>query len=287
MLTLLQISDLHVGSAYLPSVAQALVKQVPKLKPDVIIVSGDFTQRAKRHQFEEARRLLDQLPRVPTVVVPGNHDVPLYRIVERLLSPHGLYKQFISEQLDSVLRLDDAVIVALDSTSPYGAITNGRITRKQLDFCCEAFRDTPSGATRIVVAHHPFAPPPDYDRSSPVRGAKRAMNRLSELGVDLIFGGHLHRAYIGNSLDVFPDRARRHGIIIVQCGTTTSRRGRVRERERNSFNVINLSENMFRITHYMDFDGSDEFAPLSQHVFPRNGGTLDENEPRANSRQRR
>ena len=284
MLTLLQISDLHCGPAFLPRVAEAMVRQIPSLAPDVIVVSGDFTQRAKREQFVEARALLNQFPRVPTVVVPGNHDVPLYRVVERMLTPHALYCEHISEELNSVTRIDGAVIVSLDSTSPYGAITNGRITLEQLDFCKTAFHDAPPGAARIVVAHHHFAPPPDYERSSPMRGGKRAMNRFLELGVDMTLGGHLHRAYIGNSLDVYPGGARRHGIIIVQCGTTTSRRGRVRERERNSFNLVNIWENMLRITHYMYFDDRDEFAPLSRHIFPRSGGALTEDELKAPNR---
>jgi 3',5'-cyclic AMP phosphodiesterase CpdA len=278
MLTLLQISDFHCGPAFLPRVAEALVRQIPSLASDAIIISGDFTQRAKRHQYQQARELLDQLPGLPTVVVPGNHDVPLYRIFERMLWPHALYREYISDVLDNVTRIDGAVIVSLDSTSPYGGVTNGRITQEQLDFCEQSFRETPAGAARIVVAHHHFAPAPDYERSHTMRGAKRAMNRFLELGVDMILGGHLHRAYIGNSLDVYPGGARRHGIIIVQCGTTTSRRGRARERERNSFNLINIWENMLRITHYMYFDDRDEFAPLSRHIFPRSGGTLTEDE---------
>ena len=205
MIKILHISDLHFGPPFVPAVGKALLRIAPQLAPDVIVASGDFTQRAKAAQFAEARAFLDCLPTVPLVTVPGNHDVPLYRVFERLFSPYSLYRRYISNELDSVLRLDSAVVVSLNTTSPLGAITNGRIGRWQLDFCEQAFRDAPAGCARIVVAHHHFAPAPDYDNEHDVmRRGRQALDRFNALKVDLILGGHLHRAYIGNSLVVYP-----------------------------------------------------------------------------------
>lgn len=99
--------------------------------------------------------------------------------------------------------------------------------------------------------------------------AKRAMDVFEACGVELILGGHLHRAYVGNSLDVYPGQDRKHGIVIAQSGTSTSRRGRAREREKNSFNYIRVTEDSIRITHYMFFDDANGFAPFSRHIFPR------------------
>lgn len=271
MLTLLHISDIHFGPPYVARVGEALLRAAEELEPDVIVASGDFTQRAKRAQYAAARAFLDQLPPAPLVVTPGNHDIPLYRVFERIFSPYALYREYISEDLDSVLTLEDAVIVALNSTSPLRAITNGRIDRAQLEFCAEAFRAAPPGAARIVVAHHHFAPAPDYEGGQVMPGAKRALDCFARLDVDLILGGHLHRAYIGNSLDVYPGYDRDQGIIIVQAGTATSRRGRAREREKNSFNLMRIGEELIRITHYMYFDEAGGFAPVSRHIFPRAG----------------
>jgi 3',5'-cyclic AMP phosphodiesterase CpdA len=270
-LTFLHLSDLHFGPPYLPAVGGAVLRIAPRLRPDVVVVSGDFTQRATAEQFAAARAFLDRLPDVPRVVVPGNHDVPLYRILERLTDPLGLYRKHISPETDTVFRLDGAVVVALDSTSPYRAITNGRIDRKQLEFCERAFRDAPAGAARVVVAHHHFVPAPDYETDRPMPRAKRALGCFLDLGVDLILGGHLHRAYVGNTLDVYAGRHRQRGIIVVQCGTTTSRRGRAREREKNSFNVVKVGPEMLRVTHYVYFSELGEFAPLSRHIFARHG----------------
>lgn len=271
MLTLLHISDLHFGPPYLPPVGQALLEIAPRLQPDVVVVSGDFTQRAKPEQFAAAKDFLTQLPPVPQVVVPGNHDVPLYRVAERIANPHEQYQKYIREELNHVVKMEGVIFVALDSTSPRRAISNGRIHQDQLKFCAQAFRNIPADFAKIVVAHHHFAPAPDYQRDQTMPKARRAINRFVELGVDMILGGHLHRAYIGNSLDFYPGNLRDRGIIIVQCGTSTSRRGRGRESEKNSFNLIRIGGDMLDITHYMYFDTEETFAPLSRHQFPRPG----------------
>jgi len=269
LLTLLQISDLHFGPPYIVKIGEAALRIAPRLNPDAIIVSGDLTQRAKREQFESAKRFLSRLPEVPRLVIPGNHDVPLYRIYERMVNPHRLYREIISQDLNPVLKVKNAVIAGLDSTAPHTAISNGRIFERQLDDCEKIFRDAPADSIRIVVAHHHFAPAPDYLRDSIMPKARRAMERFADLKVELILGGHLHRAYVGNSLDFYPGTHRNRGIIIAQCGTTTSQRGRGREREKNSLNLITIDRQNITITHYMFFHETDSFEALSQHIFRR------------------
>ncbi len=274
MTRILHISDLHFGPPFIQRVGDALLEAVPGLEADIIVASGDFTQRAKQEQFSMAREFLGKLPQVPLVVVPGNHDVPLYRVRERLFDPYRLYREYICRDLDHVLKLDDVVIVALNSTSPVRAVTNGRIDSEQLEYCARALSEVPNGAVKIVVTHHHFAPAPDFERDQVMPRAKRAMDRFVDLGVDVVMGGHLHRAYIGNSLDIYPGRDREHGVIIVQCGTTTSRRGRGREKEKNTFNVLDVDNTTLRVTHFMYFDDVEGFAPLSSHLFPRVGYSI-------------
>lgn len=268
-LKILQISDLHFGPPFVPEVGEALLKLAPEINSDAIVISGDLTQRAKPEQFREAKRFLERLPAAPQLVIPGNHDVPLYRIRERLQEPLKEYREHITEELNPVLHLEGAVIVGLDSTAPRRSITNGRIHQWQLDLCEKSFTGLPSETTRIVVAHHHFAPAPDYLHDSTMPGSRRAMERFQQMGVEMVMGGHLHRAYIGNSLDFYPGVDREHGIIIVQSGTSTSRRGRGREREKNSFNLIEVHQETFEITHYMYFDETHGFVPMSRHLFNR------------------
>ena len=271
MLTIFHVSDLHFGPPFQEDVGEALLRFAFDLKPDLIVASGDFTQRAREEQFAAARAFLDRLPEAPLVTTPGNHDVPLYRVAERLFRPLEHYQRHISPELDTVTRLPEAVVVSLNSTAPRRAIVNGRIHRRQLEFAREAFEGVPPELFRIVVAHHHFAPPPDFEGGDVMPKAKRALDAFTHMRVDLVLGGHLHRAYLGNSLDVYAGMDREHGIVIVQSGTSTSRRGRAREREKNSFNVLRLDGRMIRVTHYMYFDVAGGFLPTSRHIFFRGG----------------
>jgi len=268
---ILHISDLHFGPPFAPAVAEALLQTIPSLNLDAVVVSGDVTQRAKRHQFEEARQFFDRLPDVPLLVIPGNHDVPLWRIFERLFKPHALYCEIITPTLNPVLHVGNVVLVGLDSTAPWRSLSNGRLHPHQLQHCEETFAAVPDEMTRIVVAHHHFAPGHDRVFDIAMPGARRAIDCFVEQKVEMILGGHLHRSYIGSSLDFFPGHHRDRGVIIVQCGTTTSSRGKGRERDENTFNLIEAGSQTLAVTHYMYFEEAGEFAPLSQHIFPRQG----------------
>lgn len=269
MITILHASDLHFGPAFNRVAGEAFQVAARKVTPDVIVLSGDFTQRAKVEEYREARAYLDRLPDLPVVVTPGNHDVPLYRIAERVFAPYRNYRSWISGELDSATRIPGAVIVSLASTAPLRAIVNGRIDAGQLEFAAQVFQEADPADARIVVAHHHFAPAPDYEGDRAIPGARGVLDAMSGMEVELILGGHLHRAYIGNSLDVYPGQDREHGIVIVQSGTTTSQRGRARERAKNSFNVIRVATDHLEITHFMYFDDLEGFAPFSTHAFPR------------------
>lgn len=275
---ILHISDLHFGPPFVSSVAEALLEYIPALQPDVIVISGDLTQRARREQFQQARDFINRLPDVPRLIIPGNHDVPLWRVFERIVSPLALYSEYISADLNPVLQVGDVYLVGLDSTSPRRSISNGRIDRWQLQYLAEAFARAAPGLVRIVVAHHHFAPGHDRVLDVPMPGSKRAIDCFVGQEVEMILGGHLHRSYIGSSLDFFPGHHRDRGVIIVQCGTTTSRRGKGRERDENTFNVVDANSESLTVSHYLYYESRKEFAALSQHIFPRPGRMLRDTE---------
>jgi len=281
VLSIAHISDLHFGSPFIPRAGAALATALSDLQPDVLVVSGDFTQRAKRTQFEAAQRFLDTLPCRHRVLVPGNHDIPLYRMIERLIQPYRNYRHFINRHLDTITEVSGAVIVGLNTTDPYRRITNGRLRPEQLELCRQAFSETTHDGLRIVVTHHHFAPTPDFERREIVPGAPDVLEALTRLRVDLVLSGHIHRAYVGNSLDIFSGEDRSHGIVVCHCGTSTSRRGRGREREKNSFNWLTIEPNAIQVSHYMYFGESQAFAPISRHRFARSGcGYLTDDVPR-------
>jgi 3',5'-cyclic AMP phosphodiesterase CpdA len=182
-----------------------------------------------------------------------------------------LYCEIITPELNPVLQVGNIVLVGLDSTAPRRSLSNGRIYVDQLRHCEKTLAAVPEDLIRIVVAHHHFAPGHDRVLDLPMPRARRAIDVFVEQNVEMILGGHLHRSYIGNSLDFFPGHHRDRGLIIVQCGTTTSSRGTGREQDENTFNLIEAGTKTLTVTHYMHFEKTREFSPVSQHVFPRSG----------------
>jgi 3',5'-cyclic AMP phosphodiesterase CpdA len=268
-LTILQISDLHFGAPFVPPVAAALLESARDLAPELIVASGDFTQDGTEAEFTAAAEYLASLPTATLVVTPGNHDVPpLWR---RWFwdDPFRSYRKHLRADLDYAIKRDAFAVVSLNSTTWFGSMRNGRLSAEQLRFAGRSLAGAAPSAVRIVVAHHHFAPAPGSDISTTLGGARQAIDCFLDLEVELILGGHLHRAYLGNTLDFYPSYDRRRGITIVQCGTSTSQRGRGREREKNTFNVIRVDDLRVAITHYMYFSERGGFAPISEHFFPR------------------
>ena len=97
MRTIVHLSDLHFGRVN-EALLTPLVEAVRALAPDVVVVSGDLTQRARAAEFQQAQEFLSRLPG-PQIVVPGNHDVPLYNIAHRLLRPLDKFRRYIEPSL--------------------------------------------------------------------------------------------------------------------------------------------------------------------------------------------
>lgn len=271
MITLVHASDVHFGKPFRPSAAEAFLAAVERLSPDAIVISGDFTQRAKVHEYQAAAAFLERLPDLPIVVTPGNHDVPVYRVFERLVASRRNYRRYISDELDTVTRIAGATLVSLDSTSPYTAIVNGRLRTDQLEFARSAFAASPAGDVKIVVVHHNLAPAPDYDGDDAVPRARRILKAFAEMGVEVVLGGHLHRGYVSDALDVVPRDELDVGIVLVQSGTTTSSRGRARERGDNSFNLLRIGDDSIDVVRFVRSADRGDFLPFARHLLPRPG----------------
>ncbi len=266
-LTILHASDLHFGEPFDPGALEALQSFRAELSPELVVLSGDFTQRAKVQEYKAAAAFLETLEGVPVVVTPGNHDVPLYRILERIFRPLGNYREHISPELDTVTRIPGATVVALNSTAPHTAIVNGKISDGQLRFAREAFREPPTDPIRILVTHHNLIPGPDYEPQQVLPGFQRVLGALGGMGVELVLGGHLHRSFVARSLDAFPQAPGTPSILLAHSGTTTSNRGRGRERGGNSLNVVRVGEKEISIAPHRLLGGA--FVVESVHTFPR------------------
>lgn len=267
-MVILHASDLQIGKPYRPRAGEALVALAHRVGPDVVVVAGDLTQRAKAREYATARTLLDALAPLPVVVTPGNHDVPLYRVWERLLDPYRNWRRSLSSALDSVTHLPSGTVVALNSSAPRRAIVGGRLGSGQLEFARQAFASAPAGF-RVVVTHHHFRPTPGGEGGRPLPGAAALLEAFEEMGVDLVLGGHVHQTHLSTSRDLIPGAG--PGIPVVACGTTASRRGRGPEAGANTLNLVRLDEDVVEVTVH-GFAEGEGFVPLRVETFPRGAG---------------
>lgn len=267
VITVLHTSDFQCGTPFLPRAADALVRLAARVAPDVVVASGDLTQRAKGREFVLARTLLDRLGRVPLVLTPGNHDVPLYRIGERLVCPYRNWRRFAGHDLDSVTRVEGATFVALNSSAPRRAVVNGRIDDRQLDFARRAFADSPRGDRRVLVLHHHFVSVPGGEGGRPLPRATHLARAFEEMRVDAVLGGHVHQLHLRSSADL-PSSGDVRAVPLVACGTTTSRRGRGAEAGWNSLVVLHFEADFVRVTPHKLHPKGAEFEPLESVRFP-------------------
>ncbi|NJD19313.1 MAG: metallophosphoesterase, partial [Gemmatimonadetes bacterium] len=268
-MVILHASDLQVGKPFRVRAAEDLVALAHSLGPDLVVVAGDLTQRAKAREYRAARALLDRLAPLPVVVTPGNHDVPLYRVWERILAPYRNWRRFIAAELDSVTRLRGATVVALHSSAPRRAVVGGRVGASQLRRAREAFASTRPDDARVVVIHHHFVRPPDGEGGRPLPGARGLLEVFEDMGVDVILGGHVHQTHMGTSRALVTGAG--PGIPWVACGTTTSSRGRGPEAGLNTLNVVRLEGTSVRVETRRHRDG-EGFVAVGERTFPRPAG---------------
>lgn len=265
MRTIFHISDVHFGPPHLPRVSEGVLELIAAREPDVVVLSGDLTQRAKPQQFRAARAFVDRIP-APTLVVPGNHDVPLFRVWERVFAPFGAYRKHFSPELEPTYRDGELLIVGINTAFNW-TWKDGRIRLSRLLEVAEVLEAAPDSLFKVVVAHHHLIPPPNFGTQRVLANAFEAIDLFSTCGVDLILSGHLHQAYIGNSEEFYPKG--RPPVVILHSGTTTSSRGRAGEREKNTCNWIEVGPQTMTVSHYRWHPELDRFAEHSRHLYPR------------------
>jgi 3',5'-cyclic AMP phosphodiesterase CpdA len=265
MTRIVHLSDLHFG-AHDERLVEAVDWEVDRLKPDLVVISGDFTQRAKTEQFREACKFLEGLRERGHEVlgVPGNHDVPLYDVLRRFLSPLARYRRFIDDTLCPFIELPGVAVLGIN-TARSMTFKDGRINRDQVDFIRETFARTPSDKMRVIVTHHPlFALEVGGEVERAIGRQELALDAVEESGVDIVLAGHAHHASSQDAGDLV---TRAGGVLVVQAGTATSTR--VREQEQ-SFNSIDVSDGSATITVHA-WKGSEFKANDAQRYEWRDG----------------
>ena len=259
MRTLVHLSDLHFGHIDATLIAP-LLTTVAELHPDLVIVSGDLTQRARTREFQAARAFLDALPR-PQIVVPGNHDVPLYNLYGRFVRRLRKYQRYITADLEPFYADEQVAILGLNTarslTSKGGRLNAWQMARMRRRLCT----DTPD-VVKILVTHHPFDVPAGSEAGNVVGRARLAMEILAACGVDLLLAGHMHRSSLGQTAVRYPLGG--YSALMIHAGTATSTRSRG---EANAFNVLRLAQPYLTVEHWLWQPALRTFAPESPERF--------------------
>ncbi|KGD95927.1 DNA repair exonuclease [Achromobacter sp. RTa] len=253
MTRILHLSDTHFGTERKP-VVEAALDLARELAPDLVVLSGDITQRARRGQFAAARKFIERLS-LPVLAVPGNHDIPLFNVFARALNPYGNYKRALGAVLEPVFENDGLLAIGVNTTRPRrrkdGEISGGQVAR-----VAQRLRQARPGQLRVVVAHHPVRAKVESDLSNLLIGRQHALEAWAQAGVDLVLGGHIHLPYV---LPLDPSAPA--GGWIVQAGTTCSHR--VRGNVPNSLNVITREAGGGCQVERWDYAaGTHAFAPV-------------------------
>lgn len=258
------ISDLHFGAAD-DLVAERLIECVTSLEPHLVICSGDLTQRARTSQFVAARAFLDKLPK-PQMVIPGNHDVPLYNVYDRFVNPLEKFESIITPELEPFIS-DDEIAVAGINTARSLTIKGGRIGRDEAERLRDKMSQLPERMLKLVVTHHPFDVPDGEDEQDIVGRAEEMLPIIASSGADVFLSGHLHKSHIGHS-------ARRYRLdngysaLIIQAGTAISNRERGEE---NSFNMLEFDHPLLTVHRYTCPIRTEPFRLAASERFTHDG----------------
>jgi len=247
------LSDVHFG-AHDPAVVAGAEAWLAGERPDLVVISGDFTQRARVDQYREAGAFLDRIEALglATLGVPGNHDVPLYDLVQRFTRPLQRYRRYIDDDLCPWFESANLAVLGINTARSL-TFKDGRISHEQMAIIRDRFRDVPPGRTRVLVTHHPLFAMPIGEAGEPSEAVGRqgeALQAVADAGVHILLAGHFHRSFTESARRMVKNAG---AALVIQAGTATSIR--LRHGETQSFNLIETHKNRTVDVAVIGWDG--------------------------------
>ncbi|WP_323799864.1 metallophosphoesterase [Parasphingorhabdus sp.] len=268
MARIAHLSDIHFG-ANDPNIVAATIDWLTEKRPDLVIISGDLTQRAREKQFQDAADYLGALRQneLPLLVIPGNHDVPLYDVFRRFASPLGRYKRYIAHDLCPWVETDEVAVLGINTARSL-TIKDGRINEQQMQLIRQRFNNVTPDKTRILVTHHPLFALPIGRGNELSEAAGRhqdALQAINDAGIHISLAGHFHRTYAEAARKMVAEAG---PTLVIQAGTATSTR--LRNQEPQSFNWLHVQPGNQMELQVIVWNG-DEFQRASHVGFVLEG----------------
>ena len=254
MARIAHLSDLHFG-AHDPAVVAGAEAWLAEARPDLVVISGDFTQRARNEEYRAAAAFLDRIEAqgLATLAVPGNHDVPLYDVIRRFTRPLHRYRRYIDDDLCPWFESDALAVLGINTARSL-TFKDGRISHEQMAIIRDRFRDVPKERTRILATHHPLFAMPIGEAGEPSEAVGRhgeALQAIADAGVHILLAGHFHRSFTESARRMVRNAG---PALVIQAGTATS--VRLRDGEMQSFNLIRAERNDRVDVEVMAWDGA-------------------------------
>lgn len=264
---IVHLSDSHFGTI-LPGVEEGLLATLHSLKPSLVLLTGDITQRARASQFRAAKEFVAKLEPYPCIAVPGNHDIPLFNIGARLLNPYGQFRKLFKDLLEKDYVANGVRVTGLNSTSRWRHVQGDFNIERIKKRLCPPHENV---KVRIAAFHHPMDCAKGVDEKNLLCNRNDTIRALDEASIDLVVGGHVHDPYITLSGVRYPFIERK--MILSVAGTCLS--WRTRKGAPNSFNLIDVEPDAepgpkLKVTRY-DSRENKLYTPELEHRFQRNG----------------
>jgi 3',5'-cyclic AMP phosphodiesterase CpdA len=253
MKTLIHLSDLHFGTEF-PGVTDILINEIKNIRPDLLVISGDLTQRARHAQFAKAKKFLAALQQYPLVCVPGNHDISLYNPLERFLYPFAKYKKWIFKTLSSQWTDENLAVLGISSVTPYKPMS-GYITTNELELIKGFFAKFPDHFIKIIVMHHNLI---RSVRHEIINDSEKIIEIFSNLEINLVLSGHIHQSRVE-----LLKHKRTKNLYVVTAGTAISSR----TIDPNSFNILKVDQEKFILTVQSYHEGQFVSGPSNVYLF--------------------
>lgn len=238
MSIILHASDMHFGKSD-PAVVELFYREIERQRPDLVVLSGDFTQTGSEREFRLARDFIERIT-APVFVVPGNHDIPRWNMAQRLFDPMKRYRNFIAPMQDVVHEDKDCFMVGINTARPvlpHWNWANGMVSQDQLQFVHNQFRHADNEKVRIFVCHHPLVNIEGAPIDTIVWGSTDLLHVLEDQQVDIVLTGHIHHA------SILPADEMR-GPVMVGAGSATSSRLRAQS---NGYNILRISHDKVEV----------------------------------------
>jgi 3',5'-cyclic AMP phosphodiesterase CpdA len=266
---ILHVSDLHTGTREDAEVERALAALVGRVSPELIVASGDLTNRGRREQHERAHRFLMSLG-PPVLTVPGNHDMP-YTFPARFTRPWAEFDR-VWQTTEQTHASPSLHVVGLNSARPFRH-QGGALRREQLERAGVRLHEAADGAYRVVVLHHHMVGAPwRAARKKPVSKRNEVLRSLVAAGADLILAGHIHQAAVSERHEFeVVDGDVRAAVVSIAPGLGQPRPRRLGEAR--GLHVYTVGDRTLEIaTHIWR---GDDWGLTARRTFPRGLGVLD------------